>query len=610
MRQKPLLGELRGDVLWLTLCTPGAEVNVFTREVAAELLDALRGLDERRVRAVVFRSGKSRSFVNGVGLMLAGTIKREQDADAATALVREAYRALRDCAVPTVAAIEGNCFGCGVELVLHCRYRVAVDTFDTHFRMTEVADYLFVPTFGATQDLPPLIGLEEATRFVLWGENVTARRAEEIGLVDRCFQRAGYEDDLGRFVESAADGAPRPARLPSRDATAENDRVEAMARARIQKLPPSYRDVHTAALELMAGAARKQGANAEDYEREAREAARSLVAAPCRGALPFFFIRQMGRTLAIAGSSADGVAFSTSHSDLSALAGELALRCEAPSGPSAGGAARAHIELVRYRSTELPDDLASRTGRVAVCDRLEGRRFEPSSGVTLYCPLRSVGVELAEVAFSGEKEDPTQRVLSAALANRSGFTVLRTRPAAFFIIDELIAAWCGPQVAYLQHGGDARDLARSLRSFGFTRFAGNWGDALGWDAFERIVRAGRPELVDAGIWLRALPTISTEDGVDDPSFSQALLVSLSGFATRMLATKAMVHPTAIDLAAREVVDFPLQHTSLCRYLSISRSAQLLDATPQMGHLVKNDDINALKEFVANGREYYHRIHRN
>jgi 3-hydroxyacyl-CoA dehydrogenase/enoyl-CoA hydratase/3-hydroxybutyryl-CoA epimerase len=149
---------LRQGVLHLTLDSPGA-VNVFSRDVASMLCDQLQDLDRGAVRAVVLESGKPGSFVNGVGLMLAGSVRAVEDAVRLTGPVRDAYRALRDCPVPTVSAIRGNCFGCGVELALQCQYRVASDERDTRFYMTEVADYLMIPTFGATQDLPRLLGL-------------------------------------------------------------------------------------------------------------------------------------------------------------------------------------------------------------------------------------------------------------------------------------------------------------------------------------------------------------------------------------------------------------------------------------------------------------------
>ena len=62
-----------GDVLVLTLDTPGCDFNIFSHEAAVQLLELLEGVDRSRVKALVIRSAKPASFINGVGLMMAGT---------------------------------------------------------------------------------------------------------------------------------------------------------------------------------------------------------------------------------------------------------------------------------------------------------------------------------------------------------------------------------------------------------------------------------------------------------------------------------------------------------------------------------------------------------
>ena len=71
--------------------------------------------------------------------------------------------------------MQGNCYGCGVELALRCDHRVAADSADTHFYMTEINDYLFVPIFEATMRLPLLLGLENATRLLREGAILTQK---------------------------------------------------------------------------------------------------------------------------------------------------------------------------------------------------------------------------------------------------------------------------------------------------------------------------------------------------------------------------------------------------------------------------------------------------
>jgi enoyl-CoA hydratase/carnithine racemase len=604
MNVLPFRREVRRGILYLTLDTPGAEVNVLTREAAGFLHDTVENGISAEIRALVLRSSKPRSFVNGVGLLLAGTMKTAEDAAALTRPVREAYTALRECKVPTIAAIEGNCYGCGVELVLQCRYRVAADTFDTHFRMTELPDYLFLPTFGGTQDLPRLLGLDTAADFVLWGDRLSASQAREAGLVDDLFARANFDQEIERFIDEREREEPGRRPRMGEGVPASDESTHRRQHERIQRLPPTYRAVYSTGLTLLEEAASRPS-SPEGYRRESQESAESLLAAPCRAAWPFFFTRQMARALAIgrATKGARAPAFDTRDRSLDSFKGELAFRTGPV--PGAGDQGAGNIEPLRLVRYERQGGPSTRPGDVAVADALDA---EPAAGggarVVLYAPLRHLGVEVIEVAAVAEEDAATQQAVSAVLAGPAAFTVLRSRPTRMFVLDELLAAWLAPQAAYLEANGSPADLACSLRSFGFTRFAGDWLGRLNVTALRRLIRNRRPDLSLASRSLLALPEARTPDGRYDALPIDALMVSLGGFAARMLGTRALQHPTMVDVAMRDVIDFPLQHTSLCRHFSISRASVWLQDQSAFRHLVADDDLSALKEFVANGREYY------
>src|SRR5688572_2358644 len=95
MAPKAFTAELRAGVLELWLDTPNSDVNVFTEAAAGELLAILEELDFAQVRALVLRSRKPGSFVNGVGLLMASAARRPDDVTRLSAPVRRAFRALR-----------------------------------------------------------------------------------------------------------------------------------------------------------------------------------------------------------------------------------------------------------------------------------------------------------------------------------------------------------------------------------------------------------------------------------------------------------------------------------------------------------------------------------
>ena len=584
---------LRQGVLRLTLDSPGA-VNVFSRDVASMLCDQLQDLDPGAVRAVVLESGKPGSFVNGVGLMLAGSVRAVEDAARLTGPLRDAYRALRDCPVPTVSAIRGNCYGCGVELALQCQYRLASDERDTRFYMTEVADYLMIPTFGATQDLPRLLGLETATDFLLWGELWSARRALDRGLVDACFDPAAFDQELDAFVGAIARGLRNPRRSDRPAPTAsELDGIRTRTNERIRRLPPAYRELHATCFELMTAAV-IQGGDA-GYERESLAAARSALTPQSKAATPFFFIRQAGRSLALGACPETHkiVSFAATDAGLRALSAELA-------GIAGENSSTSILRMIPYVAGDSAPN-APGDGRVAVSRRL-GQRFDGRTGVVMHAPLRGLGIDVAEVTC-GVVAFPEQQALSAALADRY-FTVLQTRPKGRFVLDDLFSAWVMPQIEYLAAGGSPRDLAESLRTFGFVRLAGDCLTGLDSAAPSDLLRQGATDGAEPAETLRALPKSTCEGGADDPVVMPAVLASLGGFVARTLRDQSIRHVTFADVAARDVLDFPLQHTSLCRYLTATRCADLLRSEATFRRLVPTENMASFEEFAARGRSFY------
>src|SRR5438046_3591738 len=150
--------------------------------------------------------------VNGVGLLLAASSHAEGAAMERARTLQRCYERLAAAPVPTIAAIEGNCYGCGLELALTCDYRIARDSYDTHFYMPELRDYAFIPLFGGTQRLPLLLGLRNGMQMLL-GERIGARRAMRIGLVDRLAAGESVQGTVGALL-SRLRAAGWPKRSP------------------------------------------------------------------------------------------------------------------------------------------------------------------------------------------------------------------------------------------------------------------------------------------------------------------------------------------------------------------------------------------------------------
>ena len=112
--------------------------------------------------------------------------------------------------IPTVAAINGGVLGGGVELALHCDYRVIADD-GRHVASPECL-LGFVPAWGATQLAPRLIGPEAAVKLIVanpmrQNKMLSAEQAHELGLVDRVIgpERPDRRGDRDRAEQPARD---------------------------------------------------------------------------------------------------------------------------------------------------------------------------------------------------------------------------------------------------------------------------------------------------------------------------------------------------------------------------------------------------------------------
>jgi enoyl-CoA hydratase len=171
--------------------------------VTGEMMERLDGvLDEltrdREVRAVVVTGAGARAFCAGSDVKefegLAGRV-----AQGKLLYEKYVYRKLAELPVPTIAAIEGDALGGGLELALCCDLRIA--SARARLGMPEVRLGV-IPGSGGTQRLPAVVGPARAKELILVGELISAQRAEQIGLVNAVV-------DEGEALAAATDMARR-----------------------------------------------------------------------------------------------------------------------------------------------------------------------------------------------------------------------------------------------------------------------------------------------------------------------------------------------------------------------------------------------------------------
>jgi enoyl-CoA hydratase/carnithine racemase len=109
------------------------------------------------------------------------------------------FRAVRDCPIPVIAAVNGAAYAGGLELVLHCDFAYASRA--AKFALTEVSLGI-MPGGGGTQTLPRAVGERRAKELILAARPFSAEEALAWGVVNRLCEP-------GKLLEEALQAAGR-----------------------------------------------------------------------------------------------------------------------------------------------------------------------------------------------------------------------------------------------------------------------------------------------------------------------------------------------------------------------------------------------------------------
>ena len=198
-----------GQIARVTINNP-RKLNAMNSELTRQFVavfETLKGNDA--LRAVVLTGAGPRAFVGGADIAEMGGIETPAQARAFITRVHLCCDAVRVCAVPVIARIQGFCFGAGMELAAACDLRVAAES--ASFGMQEVK--LGIPSVIEAALLPSLVGWGRTREMLLLGETFSARSAMDYHLIERIVPDdaldAAVEDWLGKLLTSA----PKAVRL-------------------------------------------------------------------------------------------------------------------------------------------------------------------------------------------------------------------------------------------------------------------------------------------------------------------------------------------------------------------------------------------------------------
>lgn len=223
-----LLFDVKDGIATITLNRPEAR-NAFSLEmiqlwekalIEVRNNDAIRVLLVTGAGTVFCAGGDLKSMQEGRGFL---HLKEEEEADfVSTGMNRKnsvwknVHRIpllMDEIDKPTIAVINGDAIGAGLDMTLQCDFRFTSDQAKLGEGYIKAA---LVPGDGGGFYLPRLVGLDKALELLLTGRIVDAKEAYEMGLVTRVSSAENVMADAMKFAEALSNGPQEAIRFTKR----------------------------------------------------------------------------------------------------------------------------------------------------------------------------------------------------------------------------------------------------------------------------------------------------------------------------------------------------------------------------------------------------------
>ena len=196
---------LEADILQVRLNRPEA-ANALNTRMGRDLLALFMGLnaDPRQARCITLSGTGERAFCAGGDLKERNGMTDAQWQDQHL-IFEQMIRAIIDCPIPVIAAVNGAAYGGGLEIALGCDFIYASRT--ARFALTEVTLGI-MPGCGGTQNLPRAVGERRAKELIMSGIAFSADEALQWGLVNRVCEPDKLLGDALEIARKIAGNGP------------------------------------------------------------------------------------------------------------------------------------------------------------------------------------------------------------------------------------------------------------------------------------------------------------------------------------------------------------------------------------------------------------------
>ncbi|HRR76684.1 MAG: enoyl-CoA hydratase/isomerase family protein [Ruminococcus sp.] len=199
---KSNLSELCAEDNIAVLTIDNGSKNLLTEPEFIDRKELLGWLDENPQVGALVITGNGRHFSHGADVSLFGSSEGNELSEKLEN-ARELLRTIERLPIITAAAINGGCFGGGLEIAMSCTFRIASPK--SRLGLTEVMHGV-VPGMGGMEKLARIVGREKAVQMILGCEMLSAEAALEAGLITKISEDKDSLEETKAFVKELMDG--------------------------------------------------------------------------------------------------------------------------------------------------------------------------------------------------------------------------------------------------------------------------------------------------------------------------------------------------------------------------------------------------------------------
>ena len=187
------------SIAWLRFNRPEKR-NCMNPKLNRRMLELLDEIEYREDVGVLVLTGEADSWSAGMDLKEYFRENEEKGLGAIRRAQREAYswwRRLRWFQKPTIAMVNGWCFGGGYGPLYACDLAIAAD--EAQFALSEI-NWGILPGGGATKVVSELIPMRDAMYHALTGELIDGKKAAQWRLVNESVPRAHLQERVTQLA--------------------------------------------------------------------------------------------------------------------------------------------------------------------------------------------------------------------------------------------------------------------------------------------------------------------------------------------------------------------------------------------------------------------------